>query len=420
VVSIRDFTKENAPPQPEPQPRPAPRSSNGGSNGEGVFARLKEVAEWPDIMGPHPDAIEVTDHGDSAILYAWRHPNNTNPISAKVLKAAPYALINWSENFLSLPVGADQNLDMPKVYAELNYGGNLSAASKALSHGDAVNLPQHVIDACRSVGYQQPRWTGAGPPSSAFLLSGKQSQSEGSADGDQDQQASEQGDEQAGEQPERSTWRPVDLTAVLDGTWRPPEPSVGRRSDDNGVFYPGKTHTVVSETEAGKTWFALAACKSEMEDGCHVFYIDFEDDEGSVADRLLALGADPEVIREQFHYFRPEHPLEGRHLEALLEELDAHRPSLALVDGVTEAMTLHALNPNDNVDIALFDKRVAQPLTITGAAQVSFDHVTKDKDGRGRYAIGGVHKLTSFLARATPLRAVSPSASDGQADAPSG
>ena len=90
------------------------------------------------------------------------------------------------------------------------------------------------------------------------------------------------------------------------------------------------------------------------------------------------------------------------------------------MDGVTEAMTLHALNPNDNVDIALFDKRVAQPLTITGAAQVSFDHVTKDKDGRGRYAIGGVHKLTSFLARATPLRAVSPSASDGQADPPSG
>jgi hypothetical protein len=33
------------------------------------------------------------------------------------------------------------------------------------------------------------------------------------------------------------------------------------------------------------------------------------------------------------------------------------------------------------------------PLTASGVAQVSFDHVTKDREGRGRYAIGGVHKL---------------------------
>jgi hypothetical protein len=102
---------------------------------------------------------------------------------------------------------------------------------------------------------------------------------------------------------------------------------------------------VVSETEAGKTWFALAASIHEMADGCHVFYIDFEDDEGTVVGRLLALGVNAEVIRDLFHYIRPEHPLQGRHLDALREELAAYGPSLALLDGITEAMNMHSLNP---------------------------------------------------------------------------
>jgi len=64
-----------------------------------------------------------------------------------------------------------------------------------------------------------------------------------------------------------------------------------------------------------------------------------------------------------------------------------------VLDGVTEAMTVHSLNPLDNVDNSLFNSMVNERLTQTGAAQVSFDHVTKDRDGRGRYALGGVHKL---------------------------
>ena len=104
---------------------------------------------------------------------------------------------------------------------------------------------------------------------------------------------------------------------MLDGTWQPPQPSVGQRRDGQGLFYPGKTHTVVSETEGGKTWFALAACIAEMDAGCHVVYIDFEDDQGSVVGRLLTLGVNPEVIAELFHYIRPDETLNGRHLEEL-------------------------------------------------------------------------------------------------------
>jgi hypothetical protein len=87
--------------------------------------------------------------------------------------------------------------------------------------------------------------------------------------------------------------------------------SSGRRTP----LQPRKTHTVISETEGGKTWFALMAGADELNLGNHVIYIDFEDDEGTVANRLLALQVDRAALAGRFHYIRPEHPLEGRHLE---------------------------------------------------------------------------------------------------------
>ena len=53
---------------------------------------------------------------------------------------------------------------------------------------------------------------------------------------------------------ERS-WRKVDLEPVLSHTWKPPEPTVGQRSDGVGLFYPAKVHTIASESEA---WQNLA------------------------------------------------------------------------------------------------------------------------------------------------------------------
>ena len=276
--------------------------------------------------------------------------------------------MNWSEDS-GLPSGAGQKLTKARVVAHFHYAGDESVFAKDLVRGQARGVPAHVNQAI------QTEWS---VRSSSVTDVGDQVT--GNTDED-------------GETETPSSWRPVDLTSVLDGTWKPLEPSVGRRSDGKGLFYPGKTHTVISETEAGKTWFALAAAIHEMAIGCHVFYIDFEDDEGTVVGRLLALGVSPDAIRDLFHYIRPAHPLEGRHFEALCEELANYGPSLAMLDGVTEAMTMHNLNPLDNVDIALFNRKVAEPLAETGASQVSFDHVTKDKDGRGRYALGGVHKL---------------------------
>jgi hypothetical protein len=198
------------------------------------------------------------------------------------------------------------------------------------------------------------------------------------------------------EPPPRRTWKPVDLGPVLDGTWRSPEPSVGSRDDGRGLFYPGRVHTVAAEAEGGKTWFALTACAEELTAGNACAYIDFEDDAGGVVSRLMALGTSHQAIRDRFAYIRPDDPVNLYANRADLGEVLAGlRPVLAVLDGVTEAMALHGLELKDNTDIARFGKLLPRWIAGQGPAVVALDHVVKDREGRGRYALGGVHKLNA-------------------------
>jgi len=168
------------------------------------------------------------------------------------------------------------------------------------------------------------------------------------------------------------------------------------------MLYPGRAHTVVSETEGGKTWLALSWTVDEMNDGHHVIYIDFEDDEGGVVGRLLLLGANRDLIREQFHYLRPDMALSsGVNRDDLDRVLTDHGPTLGVIDGVTEAMTVHGLNPLDNADAATFGRLLPRRITEAGAACASLDHVTKATESRGRYALDAVHKLNALNGRST-------------------
>lgn len=194
----------------------------------------------------------------------------------------------------------------------------------------------------------------------------------------------------------RSSWEPQDLTAVLDGTAEPILPTVGHREDGPGLFYPGRTHWVAAESEAGKTWFALLACLQEIERGRAVVYVDFEDDAAGVVGRLLVLGADPEDVAARFLYVRPEGRPTELELLAFADRLARSRPSLAVVDGVTEAMSVFGLDPLKLDDIPKLTRWLIRPMTEAGAAVVALDHVVKAADNRGRYAIGSAHKLNGL------------------------
>ncbi|MGP4048754.1 AAA family ATPase [Streptomyces sp. 2A115] len=196
-------------------------------------------------------------------------------------------------------------------------------------------------------------------------------------------------------EPVPRTWAPQDLASVLDGSYKPPQPTVGRRDDGVGLFYPGRMNSVASESEAGKTWLALIASLQEINDGNHVLYLDFEDDAGGVVGRLLCLGANPADILERFHYIRPENGPSDIDLIDLAGALE-YNPTLAIVDGVTEGMSLFGLELKDNTDVAKFGRTLLRPMANSGAAVVTLDHVVKSSENRGRYSIGGVHKLNGL------------------------
>jgi hypothetical protein len=115
--------------------------------GDSVLDKFSNLATWNDILVPAGWTEAKVQ--DSDTLQAWKRPGGTYDISAKVPKKAPGALVVWSTD-AGLPAGAGQKLNKAKVYAHLHYGGDLSAASKALVRGEAVGLPTVVVAACKT------------------------------------------------------------------------------------------------------------------------------------------------------------------------------------------------------------------------------------------------------------------------------
>ena len=203
-------------------------------------------------------------------------------------------------------------------------------------------------------------------------------------------------------------WSFSDLTPVLDGTHKPAQPVVGARDDGIGLFYPGRVNGIQGESEAGKSWVALISCLTEINRGNHVVYMDFEDSEEGVVSRLLLIGATPRDLTEQFHYVRPGTTPTPAALKAFIARIGDLGPSLVVVDGVTEAMVMLGLELKENTEIAKFGRMLLRPLADTGAAVVPLDHVVKNNESRGRYALGGVHKLNAVDGVQYMLEAVRP------------
>lgn len=201
------------------------------------------------------------------------------------------------------------------------------------------------------------------------------------------------------------TWTPRDIGPVLDGTWTAITPTIGRRDDGVPLLYPARTHSAAGETEAGKSWFAGLITVQELAAGRGVLYLDFEDDAEGVVSRLLAMGATNQQLRAHFAYIQPEDPVTAytNASDLMQAKADVNADS-AFIDGVTEAMSMHGLNPLDNLDIAKFNNLLAKPLARAGLAVLSLDHVTKDPETRGRYSIGGVHKLNIVTGAAFSLQ----------------
>jgi hypothetical protein len=194
------------------------------------------------------------------------------------------------------------------------------------------------------------------------------------------------------------TWDLVDLGAVLDGDRPDGSPSILERTDGQALLYPGKVHLFAGPYESLKTWLALRGCAGRMALGEHVLFVDFEDEAGVIVERLQSLGVPVTTILEFFHYVRPDEPLASSKradavaLARLDASIDAYPHTLAVLDGLTEALALHGISMNDNTEVARFYALLPRRLQRAGMAVAMLDHIPHD----GNRAIGAQHKVAGI------------------------
>jgi len=190
-------------------------------------------------------------------------------------------------------------------------------------------------------------------------------------------------------------WERVDLGPVLAGEIVTVEPSMLKRTDGVALLYPGKAHAFNGEPESLKSWVVQVGAAEVLLDGGVVMYLDFEDGPEGVAERMRALGVPVDALVERFHYHRLDQPLTLEARAVIYGEIEAAGATLGVIDGVTEAMALCGLDPYGNSDVAKFWAALVRPVVKTGAACALIDHVIKDREGRGRWAIGAQHKMAA-------------------------
>lgn len=210
---------------------------------------------------------------------------------------------------------------------------------------------------------------------------------------------------------ERSSWWPT--TNPNDtGELTPPEPpSIVCRADGLGLFYPGTVNGIHGESGDGKSWLMQAGAAQELQAQRHVWYLDFESRYDEVTQRLLDLGANWDAIRPFWHYSSPHEPLVVKDKWTrggidLVEGLERFNPSFCVVDGITEAMDIHGLNPLDNADFAKFRRLLLTRIADHGPACATVDHVNKNPDTRNGQAMGAQHKRAGMTGAAYDIRTV--------------
>jgi hypothetical protein len=190
------------------------------------------------------------------------------------------------------------------------------------------------------------------------------------------------------------SWGKMDLTEILSGDFQPVKASLMPRSDGVCLLYPGLIHSFHGESESGKSWVALAEVARLLKAGEPVLFVDNESDPVSVVGRLRDLGCSNSEIGQYLDYRRPEaNPTADR---PGWDDMLNQTYTLAVIDGVTDALGLFGVETKDNDGVAKWMRAFPRQLaTRTGAAVIMIDHVTKSAE-RGRFAIGAQAKMAGL------------------------
>lgn len=186
---------------------------------------------------------------------------------------------------------------------------------------------------------------------------------------------------------------PLDLGPILDGEAPTAQATMWERTDGACLLYPAMITAFQAEPSGAKTMLALHACAEQMLAGRHCLYVDFEGDVGTIIERIRALGCPDEQILAHFGYIRPEGPFTATDRLALIDMAATRAAAVVVFDTLAAALALHGLNEDKAGEVLQFMQPVCRSIARTGSSVIVLDHVTKDKDTRGRWARGSGGKL---------------------------
>lgn len=213
---------------------------------------------------------------------------------------------------------------------------------------------------------------------------------------------------------ERSSWKPLPLDGEAEEEAPPSILAIG--GTDRALLYSGATNSISGESEAGKTWLALVACREVIERGGRVLWLDFEDTRNRFLGRLDAMSIPRELASKYVDYVNPYHALWSKRTNGtteahadFVEMLRAGRYELAVIDTMTGAMSVEGLDPNIGTEVEMIQRvLMGRIVKETGAAVLVLDHVTKSSENRGRYAIGSERKLSGITGAAYAIEVTRP------------
>jgi hypothetical protein len=182
------------------------------------------------------------------------------------------------------------------------------------------------------------------------------------------------------------TWQAIDLSALGE---RPAvRPTLGA-GGGLGLVYPGRRHVFSGPPESAKTLaaYAIGLRHVQDEEGL-VVLLDFEMGEWDARDRLVELGATPDDLR-RMPYYGPETGITDASRTAILEL----GLTLALIDAAAGAYAVEDLDDQKRRDAELWANLWVRPFWKAGVATITIDHVTKNTETRGKFAIGSERKI---------------------------
>jgi hypothetical protein len=148
----------------------------------------------------------------------------------------------------------------------------------------------------------------------------------------------------------------------------------------------GELHWVHADAEAYKTWLGLILSRMLMQEGKRVAWFDEELGHAVLVERLLALGADPDVVESHFAYWDfPNMQTSDRDIDAHKNTLAAIRPALVVYDTATDMLAAADIDENSGKDVTNWVKAFPEQARQLGITQLVLDHTGKDQS---RGAVG--------------------------------